>query len=664
MTQDTPKRYITRFAPSPTGRLHLGHAYSAIFAHNRARDTDGRFILRIEDIDPTRCTPAFEQGIYDDLSWLGLKWEKPPRRQSDHMADYGTALSRLRDLELLYPCFCSRKDIQEEIARSGYAPHLTVEGPEGLLYPGTCRHLSPAQQIENMERGLPYAFRLDMNKALAMIKASGNADALRWYDHAQGWQNGTPGILGDVVLARKDVPTSYHLSVVVDDHLQGVTLVTRGRDLFYATHLHRLLQALLGLRVPEYHHHELMLDPAGKRFAKRNDSVTLQHLREVDKKTPADILQMIGLKLLSATAALLFIITPAHATGPVSEEVQEQTAQPAPGTTPDSTQDTAQETTLEQNVTRHIIRNDKKSYLTFSYENDRIGSGNDSDYTNGVRITYYDTQAAVPEIIHKIAAPIPTFSINQTTSVYYTLGQNLYTPSDITIRAAQPDDRPWAAWLYMSAGLTTITGNHADDVELTAGVVGPAAAGEPVQRVVHNLINVDLPRGWDNQLENEPGLMASWNRRWPDALEAKLGPLHFGIEPHVGVTAGNIYLYGNTGATLTIGPYHDGPQDSPPRVRPAVPGTGYFGTPDDEFSWYLFAGVEGRAVGRNIFLDGNTFRDSPRVDKKYLVGDATVGAALTWDDVRLSYNLTYRTEEYHGQDENTLFGGISVGFRY
>lgn len=647
MTDDAAEKLITRFAPSPTGRLHLGHAYSAIFASNRARETGARFLLRIEDIDPARCSPAFEQGIYEDLSWLGLRWEEPVRRQSEHMSDFGTALTRLRDMELLYPCFCSRKDIQEEIARSGYAPHMTVKGPEGVLYPGTCRHLSPQQQIENMEKGLPYAFRLDMQKALSLVK-----EPLAWFDHAAGWQTATPEILGDVVLARKDVPTSYHLSVTVDDDLQGVTLVTRGRDLFYATHLHRLLQHLLGLKTPQYHHHDLLLDQEGKRFAKRNDGVTLQHLRTVEKKTPADIMEMIGMKLLSGFAAIMLLAAPAHAEGPVSKNVQE--AQPLP----------AQPMTLEQNATRQIIRSEKKKFVTFSLENDSIGSGRDSDYTNGTRLTYFDAQAPVPDIIHSIAGRIPTFEINQTTSIFYTLGQNLYTPSDITIREAVPDERPWAAWLYMSAGLTTVTGNHVDEVELTAGVVGPAAAGEPVQRVVHEIMGVSTPRGWGNQLYNEPGLMVSWNRRWPDALETRLGPLQFAVEPNTGVTLGNIYTYGSIGTIFTIGPYDQGIQDSPPRVRPAMPGTGFFTTPDDEFSWYLFAGLEGRAVARNIFLDGNSFRDSPRIDKEYFVGDTTLGAAITWDDYRLSYNMTYRSPEYDGQDENTLFGGISIGYRY
>lgn len=636
---------VTRFAPSPTGRLHLGHAYSAIFAHNRARQNGGVFLLRIEDIDPSRCLPAFEQGIYDDLSWLGLTWSDPVRRQSEHMDDYRTAVENLRDRELLYPCFCSRKDILEEISRSGYAPH----GPEGVLYPGTCRHLTQEQIESHMEAGTPYAFRLDMEKALHSV-----SEPLAWHDHDAGQQIATPEILGDVVLARKDVPTSYHLSVTVDDHRQNVSLVTRGKDLFYATHLHRLLQHLLGLNVPQYHHHGLLLDDEGKRFAKRNQGVTLEHLRETEKTTPADIMDKIGLRLLSLTlAAFVMTALPAYAEGPVTKDIKEEQAlPPAP-------------MTYEQNATRQIIRSEKRKFLTFSLENDSLGSGNDSDYTNGTRITYFDAGAPVPQIVHGIAGQIPTFEINQTTSVFYTLGQNLYTPSDITVREDVPTERPWAAWLYMSAGLTTVTGNHVDEVELTAGVIGPAAAGEPVQRVVHEILGVSTPKGWGNQLDNEPGLMVSWNRRWPGALETHVGPFYAAIEPNAGVTLGNVYTYANTGATLVIGPYNQGIQDSPPRVRPAMPGTGYFATPDDEFSWYLFAGLDGRVIARNIFLDGNTFKDdSPSIDKENFVGDASAGLALTWDDIRVSYSMTYRTQEYEGQPDNTLFGGVSIGYRY
>jgi glutamyl-Q tRNA(Asp) synthetase len=281
---------VTRFAPSPTGRLHIGHAFSALFGFNRARDAGGIFILRIEDIDEGRCRPEFEQGIFDDLRWLGLSWPEPVRRQSDYMDDYKEALHKLSDLDLLYPCFCTRKDIQDEIARAASAPH----GPEGALYPGTCRHLTDDQRADNMRAGKSYAFRLDTAKAAAYLRGK-NKWPLTWFDHAKGEQIATPEILGDVVLARKDVSASYHLSVTVDDHLQGVTIVTRGEDLFYASHLHRLLQELLGLTVPAWHHHPLLLDHEGKRFAKRNNSVTLQHLREAEGKTSADIMRMIGL---------------------------------------------------------------------------------------------------------------------------------------------------------------------------------------------------------------------------------------------------------------------------------------------------------------------------------------------------------------------------------
>ncbi|QQG35816.1 MAG: tRNA glutamyl-Q(34) synthetase GluQRS [Micavibrio aeruginosavorus] len=624
---------VTRFAPSPTGWLHLGHAYSAVFAHNKAKEAGGRFLLRIEDIDPTRCTAPFENGIYEDLHWLGLRWEEPVRRQSDYMDDFKAALSRLHERGLLYPCFCSRKDIQEEIARSGYAPH----GPEGMLYPGTCRHLSADEQAQKMQSGIPYAFRLDMAKALACVKGP-----LFWHDREKGEQRATPGILGDVVLARKDVATSYHLSVTVDDHLQGVTLVTRGEDLFYATHLHRLLQHLLDLNVPDYHHHGLMLDDQGKRFAKRNQSVTLRHLREVEKKSPQDVMKVTGIYLLSMAAVFFIMTVPANAQTPAEDP-------PA---------------TLEQQATRQVLRSPKKSFVTFSLENDSIGSGRDEDYTNGTRITYFDAQAAVPDIIHSVAGHIPTFSINQTTSVFYTLGQNLYTPSDITIREDVPGDRPWAAWLYLSAGLVTVTDNHADELELTAGIVGPAAAGEPVQRVVHEILGASTPKGWDNQLHNEPGLIASWNRRWPAAYSFSQGGYYAAVEPHIGLTAGNIYTYASSGITFYLTPDNGGLQDVPPRVRPAIPGTGFFATPDDSFGWYVFAGMEGRAVARNIFLDGNSFRDSPRIDKEPLVGDATLGLAATWDDIRVSYSVTYRTREFHGQDEGSLFGSVSLGYRY
>jgi glutamyl-Q tRNA(Asp) synthetase len=278
---------ITRFAPSPTGPLHLGHAHSALFGWTAARDRGGVFLLRIEDIDTGRCRPEFERQLMEDLFWLGLTWPDPVRRQSEHFDDYRAALHRLEALGVTYPCFCTRKEIEEEIARAGHAPH----GPDGALYPGTCRHLPAAERSARQAAGEAFAIRLDVARASAI--ASAIAGPLSWQDHGAGRIDATPEILGDIVLARKDVPTSYHLSVTVDDFLQGVTLVTRGRDLFHATHLHRLLQALLGYPAPDYHHHGLLTNDRGERLAKRDKAVSLRSLRE-SAKTPAEVRAMAG----------------------------------------------------------------------------------------------------------------------------------------------------------------------------------------------------------------------------------------------------------------------------------------------------------------------------------------------------------------------------------
>ena len=272
----------TRFAPSPTGRLHLGHAYSALFSAEYAVRSGGTFILRIEDIDRGRCRDEFEQAIYKDLEWLGLEWQHPVRRQSDHMEDYSAALDQLQERGLLYPCFCTRKEIALEIEAAGHAPH----GPDGALYPGTCAGLSTLERADRMSEGREFALRLNMTEAVHQ------AGPLSWTDSLKGKVTATPEIFGDVVLARKDVPTSYHLAVTHDDHAQNITMVTRGDDLFQATHVHRLLQALLDLNSPDYHHHSLLTDDAGKRFAKRDKALTLQHLRE-SGKTPADVVAMI-----------------------------------------------------------------------------------------------------------------------------------------------------------------------------------------------------------------------------------------------------------------------------------------------------------------------------------------------------------------------------------
>jgi glutamyl-Q tRNA(Asp) synthetase len=274
---------VTRFAPSPTGRLHLGHAHSALLASRRAREAGGRFLLRIEDIDGTRCRPEFVDGILEDLAWLGLDWDGEVRRQSHHVDDYRRGLDRLEGMELLYPCFCTRAEIKAEIERSGAAPH----GPEGPLYPGTCRHLGRSEREARIAAGRPHALRLDMERSRA------RAGDLRWHDRRHGERIARPERFGDVVLGRKETPASYHLAVTLDDALQGVTLVTRGEDLLAATDVHRLLQALFGLATPDYEHHPLILDEDGRRLAKRDGAPTLESLRQAGR-SPAEIRSMAG----------------------------------------------------------------------------------------------------------------------------------------------------------------------------------------------------------------------------------------------------------------------------------------------------------------------------------------------------------------------------------
>ena len=264
--------FVTRFAPSPTGFLHRGHAFSALTAWSAAQAAHGRFILRIEDIDRTRCRPEFEAAIYEDLAWLGLTWETPVRRQSEHMEDYARALRELAERGLLYRCFRTRKEIAEAIES---APHGRMEAFRGGPLP-------PAEEERRIEAGEPFAWRLSLEHA---AKALGGFEDLTFTeegagpDGEQGLFRAHPEIGGDVVLARKDVGVAYHLAVVVDDALQGITHVIRGQDLFEATHVQRLLQALLGLPAPVYRHHRLLVGPDGRRFAKRDRSETLRELR-------------------------------------------------------------------------------------------------------------------------------------------------------------------------------------------------------------------------------------------------------------------------------------------------------------------------------------------------------------------------------------------------
>jgi glutamyl-Q tRNA(Asp) synthetase len=254
--------FATRFAPSPTGLLHLGHAFSALTGWRMARAAGGRFVLRIEDIDTTRCRPAFEAAMFEDLAWLGIDWDGPVWRQSERLPVYADALQRLREMGVVYPCFCTRADI----AAAGGAP----QGPEGPHYPGTCRALSEPELAA--KSGTP-AWRLDVAKAAALT------GPLTWEDTAVGLQTAAPDRLGDIVLARRDIGAAYHLAVVIDDAAQGITDVVRGVDLFEATHVQRLLQALLGLPAPRYHHHALVTGADGKRLAKRDGGSTIAAAR-------------------------------------------------------------------------------------------------------------------------------------------------------------------------------------------------------------------------------------------------------------------------------------------------------------------------------------------------------------------------------------------------
>jgi glutamyl-Q tRNA(Asp) synthetase len=268
----------TRFAPSPTGFLHLGHAYAALRAHELATSA-GRFLVRIEDLDGARCRSEFIDAIFEDLSWLGLTWEQPVLKQSVRTSSYQDALLELTQADLTYPCFCTRKEIAEEVARATQAPHDEGTEQGTVIYPGTCRNLTRVQRRQRIAEGRPYAVRLDA------LRASERCSALTFCElgHDSSEEHGVirvqPLVFGDIVLARKDLPAAYHLAVVIDDAFQGATLVSRGRDLFPATHVQRLLQSLLKLPEPRYLHHRLILDEQGRKFSKRNQATTLRSLR-------------------------------------------------------------------------------------------------------------------------------------------------------------------------------------------------------------------------------------------------------------------------------------------------------------------------------------------------------------------------------------------------
>jgi glutamyl-Q tRNA(Asp) synthetase len=280
---------VFRFAPSPNGYLHLGHAYSALLNQQLALESGGRLLIRIEDIDPERSRPHFEAAMFDDLAWLGLTWEKPPRRQSEHLLEYRSALDDLTRRELAYPCFCSRTEISEACGLHSDWPRDPDGSPH---YPGTCRHLSPEERRSRVAAGEPFSLRLGMTRAMENV-----TEILTYSEYHEGLESiivaADPTLWGDALIGRRDVSASYHLACVLDDHLQGVTDIVRGDDLEAATSLHRLLQALLDLRTPVYRHHRVVKDEQGRKLSKSRSAVSLQELR-AQGATPASLRLRLG----------------------------------------------------------------------------------------------------------------------------------------------------------------------------------------------------------------------------------------------------------------------------------------------------------------------------------------------------------------------------------
>lgn len=285
-----PHNIIGRFAPSPSGNLHIGNAYSALFSWRTVRELGGTFLLRIEDIDLNRCREDYESAIYEDLAWLGIDWDGVVRRQSDNVQDFKRALARLRQMGVLYPCFCSRSQIRLEASKRWGTSKS--EGPLGVIYPGTCQHVDPITRRSRMQAGEDYAHRLNLAAAVALAEEK-LGGPLTWTDFYTGDQVCDPSNIGDPVLWRKDNPASYNLAVVVDDGLQGVNLVTRGMDIYYATHIHRVLQVLLDIPAPMYIHHKLVNDHRGERLSKTRGSTSIRHMRESGMRLE-DVYRMIG----------------------------------------------------------------------------------------------------------------------------------------------------------------------------------------------------------------------------------------------------------------------------------------------------------------------------------------------------------------------------------
>lgn len=352
-----------------------------------------------------------------------------------------------------------------------------------------------------------------------------------------------------------------------------------------------------------------------------------------------------SLAVMAAVASFCALNLPASARAETGEVIHWQDAKPTVST---------------------IHSNDYKNYISVSYENDLIGGGTDQYYTSGVQINYFNIESKPPRYIGDAADRFIGFDVNEATATSFTLGQKIFTPQDITIAAPQNQDRPWAGWLYATVAFANVHETYTDQLGLTLGVVGPASMAEQTQKFIHkHVTDSPEPQGWDNQLHTEPGAIVSWNRRWQNFASFPLAAYRVQFEPDVTVAAGNVNTYAGVGGTVTFGPNQAELRDTPPRVAPAMPGSGYFDLPHDQnWDWYVFAGINGRAVARDIFLDGNTFRDSASVDKKNFVADGNAGLALTYGQTRIAYTVVYRTKEFDGQEDPAIFGSLTLTRRF
>lgn len=308
------------------------------------------------------------------------------------------------------------------------------------------------------------------------------------------------------------------------------------------------------------------------------------------------------------------------------------------------------------------VYRDDDSQFALTWENDAFGSGKDNNYTNGLKLTYFAPDDAPDAPAQWLEAVMPVLEINETTRTYYSFGQNLYTPDDISIETPQPNERPWAGFLYAAMGLTSASRNHVDEAEVMVGAVGPWSLGRETQELMHEALGVRQPRGWDHQLDNEVALNLSWTRRWPFAWSHTSGGRRWSVEPNVGLALGNVYTHASAGVVFRMAPSEAPWHDTPVRVYPARPGTGLF--QEQDFSWHFFSGIQLRAVARNIFLDGNTFGSGPSAERESGVAAVNLGIAVSVGEMSFSYTLVYGTKEYKTQNDDSLIGVLNVGQRF